>query len=221
MTTSILEVAPIEGVQLSVRVGVFHPEGLLSSSFPADAVRHFGLAILEPERQLNSGAVFFAVDGVPDGLNRRFSQPWNENVSDPLVAVDLDFHRRDNRIGPVRADRRENLADRTAEFAAPDLTQGFPLLGRRVLVEDELERAVSLVHGAGKPRDRRESNAVERDCPEMTFSHLQSDQSLALIVGRPSVELAWAAPGAVAACDLLAGEPPNRLSICTRHRAGL
>jgi hypothetical protein len=102
-------VAPIKGVQLRIVVLKLKRQFITCADAATHRVTHLGLPVFEAVGQHDAGPVFLTSRRVFDGLYIRLDDTLYPGCRTPLLAIDIEVDRGEERLDPIGADSREDL----------------------------------------------------------------------------------------------------------------
>ena len=186
-----------------------HPVGCSLRGAPLELVE-LGIAVLQGE--FDASGAHGAGLGVPN-LGPTVVSPTPGTEIFPTRASRSDS----NSIGEETVPSLLGATDEKISNAAPPCwpvhraSMAARCSARRFIVDDDKDLSVALVHGSWKREHTGEDDAIERGAAEMALVDPPRHQGVAIALRRYRVELARAAPVAIAACELLSADTPVRL----------
>ncbi len=193
------------------------------------AARELRLVVLEAVRQHDPHPVLGAGDRIADRLDHRLDQARDPEAAAAGGLVVLELDAGEDRLVDLVDGRGQNVEDGRPGLgllALEDSEDSVHLLAAGALVDDRQNFAAALVDRPRPGDQLRPGHAIEDDRTKMPALDPHGDRGPAIAMGRQGVELAGAAPGAVAGVDLERADAPvdaghDDLQLCRAHRSAI
>jgi hypothetical protein len=165
-------VAPIEGIQLRIRVLELKRQFVSCADAARHRVTHFGLLVFETIGQRDAGPVFLAGRRAFDWLDFRLGDSRDPNRCGPLLAIDSEGDRGEERLHQIGADSSEDLPIRPAMLTAVQRNQRLALLLGSLSVDNRAPQTVALMYRSRPPVKARETHAVQSGVAKISVANL-------------------------------------------------
>jgi hypothetical protein len=152
--------------------------------------------------------VFLTGRRVFDGLYIGLDDTLYPDCRTPLLTIDIEDDRSDERLDPIWADGCEDFPVRPTMLAAGQSDHYLSLLRSGLFIDNRAPHAVALVYRTRQPDYAGETNTVQPGVAEISLVDLTCSNAFTSPSRRQRIELAGTAPIAVAAHDLFTRDPP-------------
>jgi hypothetical protein len=154
-------VAPIEGVQLCIGVLELKRQLVACADAARHRVTHLGLLVFETIGQRDAGPMFLAGRRAFDWLDIGFGDSRDPNPCGPLLGIDSEGDRDEERLNQIGADSSEDLPIRPAMLTAVQRNQRLALLLGSLFVDNRTPHAVALMYRSRPPIKTSETHAAQ------------------------------------------------------------
>ena len=152
--------------------------------------------------------MFLAGRRVSDGLYIGLDDTLYPDCRTPLLTIDIEDDRSDERLDPIWADGCEDFPVRPTMVTVGQRNQCLSLLVGGLFIDNGAPYAVALVYRAGPSDYTGETNTVQPGVAEISLVDLICSDAFTSPSRRERIELAGTAPIAVAAHHLFTCDPP-------------